>query len=46
MVIDALAFLVGARPKNRGIPHYHNDGDLDLDSLVASLLEQVGRFLI
>ena len=46
MIIDALDFLFGARPKDRGLPHYPTDGDLNLDSLVASLLEQVGRFLI
>ena len=46
VVIDALAFLVGARPEDRGLPHYPIDGDLDLDSLVASLFKQVGRFLI
>ena len=46
MVIDALDFLVGAGPEDRGLLHYPTDGDFDLDSLVASLLEQVGRFLI
>ena len=46
MVLDAPAFLVGARPEDGGLPHYPNDGDHDFDSAVASLLEQVGRFLV
>ena len=46
VVLDALAFLVGARPEDGGLPHYPTDGNLNFDSAVASLLEQVGRFLV
>ena len=44
MVINALAHLVGARTEDRALPLYPVDGELDFDSLVASLLDQVGCF--
>ena len=44
MVINALAHLVGARYEDCALPLYPVDGKLDFDSLVASLLNQVGCF--